>query len=455
VGWYTALSKIGPCKPIVPASVRVVGMQETLKSIRLAHNVLLALCAAILGFALSPNETSHYDELSRALEKFQTILNVNDTQWNSHLDEVIERQTQFSQKLKAALDSLGIKEPTKIRQSALVPVEYSARFIVQQKGSTLQQIMNAFEGEANAKVFVPDNFQAEIQTWLQPFRGMDAELFAVRLSGVQGAGRPALECYWDLKIPSQTYAANQSRIETDMQQLTIPPRVTNSGDYVTVDVDARIHGDYAPVEGETFGRFLVASSRANSSANESKDPKSPVPNVVMEATELRSMDIPQALKYVEEKRKELLEKQNVSLLGVKVSAGIATVLGPLATLVVTLGLLSYLLNALRLASRSAADAVFPWIGLFPDLLSRTLTLSSIVVLPPLVDSLLLRRVWGATWPTWGIGLALAMLTGVVACFCWLKTVRLRAALSTNGAKTTSHHHRPKGGSEQFSGSRTE
>jgi hypothetical protein len=415
-------------------------MQETLKSIRLIHNVLLALCAAILGFALSPNETSHYDELSRSLDKLQTILHVNENQWNNHVDEIIERQTQFNAKLQAALDALGIKEPTRIKPSALIPVEYAARFVVEQKGSTLQQIIDSFEGEANARVFMPDNFQAELQSWLQPFRGLGAELFAVRLSGVQGAGRPALECYWDLKIPAQTYTANQSRIQTETQQLAITPRITNSGDFVTGDVDARIHGDYTPIEGETFGRFLLANLQSQGSERKANIPKSPVPDVVLSATELRSMDIPQALKYVAEKRRELLEKQTVSLFGVKVSAGIATVLGPLATLVIVLGLLSYLLNALRLVSEIPTGAMFPWIGVFPDLLSKGLTLTSIVALPLLVNSLLLRRVWGTEFLTWCIGLTLTAGVFIVACVCWLKTVSLGKALSR---KTSKIHHQQR------------
>jgi hypothetical protein len=233
-------------------------MQQTLKTIRIVHGVLLALCAAILGFALSPNETSHFDELSRALEKFQEVLHVNETEWKSHLDKVIDAQTQFSSRLESALNALDIKEPTKIRPSVLIPVDYAARRVVEEKDSTLQQIIDAFEGEANARVFKPDNFQPEIQTWLLPLRSLGAALFAVRLSGIQGAGRPSLECYWDLRVPNQAYSANQARIQSDMQQLSIPPRITNSGDVVTVDIDARIHGDYAPIEGETFGHFLVS-----------------------------------------------------------------------------------------------------------------------------------------------------------------------------------------------------
>lgn len=413
-------------------------MQETLKSIRLVHNVLLALCAAILGFALSPNETSHYDELTRALEQFQTTLHVSETEWNSHVDEVIEAQTQFSAKLRSALDALDIKEPTKIRPSALIPVEYAARSVVENEGSTLQQIIDSLEGEASARVFKPDNFQAEIQSWLQPFRSLGAELFAVRLSGVQGAGRPALECYWDLKVASQTYTANQSRVQADMQQLIIPPRITDSGDSVTVDVDARIHGDYTPIDGETFGRFLLTRIQPEGSTGKASPNKSAVPDVLLAATEIRGMDIPQALKYVEEKRKEFLEKQNVSLFGVKVSATTATVLGPLATLVVHLGLLSYLLNALRLVSEPDASAAFPWIGVFPDRLSKTLSIISVVVFPSAVNFALLRRVWSPQFFSWWVGVTLTAVATIVASFCWLKTVQLRKAI-TRTARTKLHH----------------
>jgi hypothetical protein len=195
-------------------------MKETLKSIRLVDNVLLALCAAILGFALSPNETSHFDHLSRALETFQASLHVNDTEWKSHLDGVIDAKTQFSAKLQSTLDALDIKEPTKIRPSALIPVEYAARFVVEKSGSTLQQVIDSFEGEASARVFKPDNFQAEIQSSLQPFRSMGAELISVRLSGVQGAGRLALECYWDRNSKSASGIEYPTRSQTGLSRST-------------------------------------------------------------------------------------------------------------------------------------------------------------------------------------------------------------------------------------------
>ena len=48
-------------------------MEEHLKTIRSVHRTILALCATVLVFAVSPDRATHYDLALKELEELRTI----------------------------------------------------------------------------------------------------------------------------------------------------------------------------------------------------------------------------------------------------------------------------------------------------------------------------------------------------------------------------------------------
>src|SRR5207248_1540559 len=93
--------------------------------------------------------------------------------------------------------------------------------------------------------------------------------------------------------------------------------------------------------------------------------------------ELGAVGLQEAQLQVVQRKAAAAEKQKVSLFGIELRAQVAVLLAPAVTLLLVLLLLSHLTNIKPQNPEQASQvASFPWIGLFRDVLSRSLLLSS-------------------------------------------------------------------------------
>jgi hypothetical protein len=380
-------------------------MNEALQYARLIHTLLIGTAATVLGFALSAEDLGQYDRLLAALKRLESNITVDAAAFDRHKSEVVDRETKFAFHLNRALKGLGIRISKDLRRENYPYIHYSLADPLKvtsmggglegrtatTRDRTIREIALAFSDERPAVVFKPDDAFSEITAWLRPFRQMGAQLVAIRLGGLQSAGRKHLESYFELKIPAAQYAGNRDRLNAEMKELRIRPRVTDDMDPVVISVDLRIYGDEMPVPNETLGGWLA--HRAGGPSNPARDAlrKTLFPDLVLAAPELSNVSVPDAQLQVVQRKAAAIEKQRVSLFGIDLRAQVAVLLAPALTLLLVLLFLSHLLNIRpRDPEQAAQVAAFAWIGLFRDILSRLLLLSS-MLLPLLAVFVLLRN----------------------------------------------------------------
>ena len=121
-------------------------------------------------------------------------------------------------------------------------------------------------------------------------------------------------------------------------------------------------------------------------------------------------------------------RTEVEFAGIKVDGGVAGSVGPLAILL----LLGYLLLNLRhlsaiLHPSDAALITFPWVGIFPDRLSKLFTVFSLVVLPGLSEYFLMRRIQHRAY-TLQVDWSLLFLSIVFGASCCWEVFRLQKSI---------------------------
>src|SRR5207302_199893 len=131
-----------------------------------------------------------------------------------------------------------------IHASDLLPIDDSSLLVRRSESPTVGQVGRLVTTPGEVKVFKPDDLHSEITAWLHPFRDVNARLESIRLGGIEGAGRYNLEAYFEVSIPSASFAAQEKRIVAEASKLSIEPRFVTSVNPVRVSVDLRIHGDY-------------------------------------------------------------------------------------------------------------------------------------------------------------------------------------------------------------------
>jgi hypothetical protein len=399
-------------------------MDETLKSIRLSHNLLLAICIAVIGFAISPSEVERYRVLLNELQGVRRVLGEHDPALlEKHKEDIIEQHTDFGKKMNHALSDLGLSLSKNVHASSLIPLHYPTDILVDQRGEarTLSQILDRLRKPEGVSIFKPDDLEGDVRAWLGSLRGTGANLNSIRLGGIELAGRPQLEAYFDTQLSRESYLANRDRILKEMASLPFFPRVVDTVNPVVITFDVRIHGDNeSPIKNEGFEGWLFAQSGSSAQHASSEDiVERFIPAEILAAIgDLGDLTIDKAMSEVARKGAEAKQHEKVSLFGVDIPADTATLMAPLASALMLLYLVAQLLNARpRNSEHYETMREFPWVGLFPDALSRILTALSIAVLPPVVNLWLLIRLWPAkNWLYWaGTTLMLPILvTGITA-----------------------------------------
>jgi hypothetical protein len=159
--------------------------------------------------------------------------------------------------------------------------------------------------------------------------------------------------------------------------------VTFTSDVAEVVVAAPVVWKETQLPDETVGRWIAAKAGTAKIASKEEIIQTLVPAAVLGALdEIGDRSIPQGIQLAEEKRALARDKQKVSSLGVEVRGEIAAVLAPLAALILVVALFVHLKNIRPINDEELlVVASFPWIGLFPDRLSRILTTISVILVP--------------------------------------------------------------------------
>ena len=105
-------------------------------------------------------------------------------------------------------------------------------------------------------------------------------------------------------------------------------------------------------------------------------------------TEVAKMTLPEAAAFMGARQKELRE---IPLFGIKIPGALCLILVPLTFLLSHLYMLIHILQLAREGSISADPPLFPWIGIYKELMPRILSAGTVTVLPLLVCSGLVIR----------------------------------------------------------------
>jgi hypothetical protein len=416
-------------------------VEEGLKAVRLLHNVILTASAAVIAFALSPNDLSRLERLSAALSDLRTALVDYDRQaFDRHVEDLVQKETSFKHHLQVTLDGLGISVASDLRATALLPVRTYADLTTARDGRrppTLFEIDAALRQPRPIEIFKPDDLQSELHKWLAPFAQTTAALHNVRNRGMSGAGRPTVEGYLELRLDPAEYLPQASTIKERIAAADLPfaPRIVADVNPVQIVVDARIHGDFVALR-DSFPGWLAGQGKAAVSLDRETGTVKLAPLIVASLEQIGGLSLDEAQQKIDRQREEARERQYVSLLGVDVPAPHALIAAPLTLLI----LLTYLLSHVRdvFDRATAGDPIlrtFPWIGLFGDNQSWVFTVASVVALPLLADLWLFSRLSQSRgWMIWtfaSVLLSLTVIQSIVAMW-YVKELRVKRLVTGAG-----------------------
>lgn len=137
------------------------------------------------------------------------------------------------------------------------------------------------------------------------------------------------------------------------------------------------------------------------------------PNLKPLMNQLQTMSLTDASKFLQDKIDST--HNDLSFLGISIQQEVAVWVGPLVVALIMVYLLSHFRHLHNIDNLNGPPMkMFPWIGIFEDSLSRTLTFISIAIMPVASETALLVRSGHWSNRTTLAGVLLGIATGVVA-----------------------------------------
>jgi hypothetical protein len=420
-------------------------MEETLKAVRLLHQVIVVLSAALLAFAISPDERPR---IEAALKELEALRNAN----HVGIYEALYQET-------SRFDGNGTPEKIKsFCQTKLgVPAAASFRF---------HPVFHVEEG-------IPDEKTAPLRSWQEfltesiyvgtiipaDLNELEAELERQKVRGGLAEQAPAKPEIFEVRVqlPEDEQLFPNSRFPARLfldDKADLPPAVAKSwppyGTFYSgsIMVDFDLHGsslryqnlmvrlrtDYrAPCPAGKAWLKAIPSLAAILQPNG----KDTLPATHRYWGECAPLTITEATNTLT-KRLESAPK-TVTFSGITIETSLLIWVAPLVTLVFVAYIAVHLRHLSRLTERKTALLRdFPWIGLFEDRVSIVLLGLTLFALPTVANiAVILRSLEGAGWVLFlGLGLFLILLAMQGAMLMTLRKLhcRIRQAEATRAIR---------------------
>jgi len=374
-------------------------MEETLKSLRLIHQLVIIATATIIVFAVAPDRSAQYVD---ALDELSALRQVSFDDFPGYVHWLMrEQEEQDNQFVRNVVRSANISVPTRPAPHFSMPL-----YCVPcgPAGNTLRDLESFLnQSQLVVGVKIERDEKATLRQivaglpWAQGVKLIGMEFYALETS-LRG---PYPDGTMLLPI-SPRLGQNHGRVDLILSQPggTEPMRLSVKIPYYSA---ARQMGRYAIdwLRQQPTGQGLIETSPQIDRV---------FPKLKVFWKQLERMTPNEASRFLEEKLDSA--RGQLSFFGISVDTAIAAWVGPGTSLLLLLFFVAHVRHLSAVNEQCALLKTYPWIALFPDTLSKTLTSLSLLSLP-VANVLLLVRSWSVhDWRAWpGI-----VFTAVVAFF---------------------------------------
>lgn len=404
-------------------------VEESLKSTRFIHRILMLLCASVLASALYPSEEKDY---SGAIDEIDAIVKIDlDRFINSSLqqkkslakgmDLVKVYQRAFDSALKYELEQEGFIYPPSqsLNHEVFLPAfdEYYVRSLLH--SGTIQDYRDFIsenigieyvfvQPEHIAKAFVPKIHELNIPE-------------TSKITGIKLVMSPPLYT----KHKPKTFHLKMILILAVLKPKVKP----NVGSYLAVVEDPPVSLTSTFKETQ-FQDWLVKEKLLDRLvAHKKPDARHHTAESIF--PHLRSVWSLVANKIPEEAKRILLAEvdknhRSISFHGVEIDSSMVVVAGPLLAVMLFMYFLSNLGHLQRIYHNNTESFfTFPWLPLFPDRISLTVSFISILLLPFVALGLLVVRFRHIDVIPLCVAVLLSIVSVVSAYFSWCRIFALR------------------------------
>jgi len=360
-------------------------MKETLQTVRLLHQILIALCAAVFAFVLSPDQTAQYQS---ALDEVHSL---QDVPFENFVSFVFERVSENLMSEQGSEYKQFAQSVTNIPLDDHFEVTPSIYCQWPKAESTLAECRAFFERRnvitySDAAIDDP-KARARIKELVQKELPTDAvaQLQTIRITFPDTVARADLR---DTILQECVLAnpPNWGSLAAVQFSFSVDHRFVDAPSHTEPYASTRRH----TTESMYAFQWLQSLHEFSILVRTEGDKAVIFPELQNIWDSVSSMTLGQAAKFLQDKIDS--PKREMSFLGISVDATIVLWAAPL----VTLAFFAYFLvhvQHLRLIEKKTDTQLreFPWIALFPDWISRAVTIISIAVLPIFSNAALLYR----------------------------------------------------------------
>lgn len=392
-------------------------MDEFLKSARLIHRLLISLSAVLFVFVLSPDDADKYRRSLKELRNFNAFCDDNGlAKYKEYLGGLAEQKStdlKLLERISAVVTERGgvVRDP--LVRDNLFP-EYGVRLLYTIMGLEEENLDSIVDGNmsdifdnlskySELYIFEPDtvNFDKEIR-----------EKFSVSIQ----AG-DELEYF---EIGTQSIGIEDSTSNAALIINGIAPYEAGfkrrSGNGSFVQKTGTITGELKPQKILSIAMWAEndPSIKKRFSFSENGFPFPATREVWLE---IHDKSVIEANFWLESRWREIDSKRSIKFLGLAIPHDLVILCGPLGSLLISLYLLAHLKNTRYVYSKAYIDNakwVFPWIGLFDNWLSKAVTISSICLVPFVINTSVLCRFFDYSRVISWMGLCLLILIPLVS-----------------------------------------
>lgn len=334
-------------------------MEETLKSIRSVHLVMIGVCAAIALFAASPREIDRY---AHAQKELVALREIDLTDLKLHVGNVIAAKVAHLPWLQpGTLFPLG-KITASLRPLDLFPVRFDETAIRRlQDGAALEEWFKFFDVPHPIIILLPDEGDAK-------FRKFCADIAEFS----RGKSQPELQTL-------SFKGGIEGEFSSPLPAVAICLAAGSPlGSVFTGELPAK-----ETIISRDGLKSWLESSDSTRNLRQISDPIGPsLQGLRSIRNEIGAMKIPEAAQYTETRISSRDRKINV--MGATVDEKLAVLAAPIAALLSLLYLLLIVRHLEDLVQVPQAElGSFPWVGLFRGVLPATVTYMTLW-LPPIV-----------------------------------------------------------------------
>jgi len=354
-------------------------VNEGLRTLRLLHQVLILVGAAVLVFALRPDPTEEY---KTALNELSTLKEVPFGQWPIFINEHYKKHEDQNNEFVVSLirnAGLRIQGDPKLQQPIFGDVP---PFL---DGAKLVDFDAFFTGARKIGVVSIEGDRRSLSEQIKKIvamRNANPRISFMSLSGVGSSGYFGLSDWRN--VPLAGPAALQLVVNDQPQTVPNQP--------LTVIVSYKINsetGSYALewLRGEAFGQRLLDQKG-----------EAIFPHLKVFWDRVSSLTDNEATVFLQEELSST-SRGTLSFFGIPVERGLALSAGPIACLSILLFLGLHLGHCRTLAIDRESIAAYPWVPLFRTFMAQAATYISVLCLPTIANVILLKSY--GHWAEWG------------------------------------------------------